>query len=219
MPGMSERTSDVRLQGFELGPYATNCYAVTCGGPSCWIVDAGFAPRALIDAVGAKGLEPEKILLTHAHIDHIAGLTEIRQAFPGVEVWGHPSEFEWFGDPMLNLSGAMGMPFTCAGPEHELREGMTLTLGDSAWDVLHTPGHSPGSVTLVERDARLAIVGDTLFSGSIGRSDFPTSDEATLFASIREKIYALDDETVVHPGHGPRTKVGIEKVSNPFVRA
>ncbi|CAE7273135.1 yqgX [Symbiodinium necroappetens] len=208
---MTERTSNVRLQGFELGPYATNCYVVSCGGPSCWIVDAGFAPGALIEAVRAGGLTPEKILLTHAHIDHIAGLTEIRRAFPGVEVWGHASEFEWFGDPKLNLSGAMGMPFTCEEPERELTAGMTLELGDSSWDVLHTPGHSPGSVTFVERSANLAIVGDTLFSGSIGRSDFPTSDEQTLYASIRGEIYTLDDETLVHPGHGPKTKVGIEK--------
>ena len=219
MPGMSETSATVRIRSFELGPYATNCFVVTAGGDACWVIDAGFSPGALIEAVQDEGLVCEKIILTHAHIDHIAGLGDIRRAFPGAEVWGHESEFAWFGDPMLNLSGAMGMPFTTDPPEHALSEGDSLTLGDSEWAVLHTPGHSPGSLTLVERGSGVAIVGDTLFSGSIGRSDFPTSNEADLHGSIREKIYSLPDETVVYPGHGPKTRVGLEKTSNPYVRA
>jgi len=219
MLAMSETNATVRIRSFELGPYATNCFVVTAGGDACWIVDAGFSPGELIEAVRAERLRCEKIILTHAHIDHIAGLGEIRRACEGVPVWAHPSEFSWFDDPALNLSGAMGMPFTTNPPDHALDEGDVLTLGDSEWSVLHTPGHSPGSLTLVEKKAGIAIVGDTLFSGSIGRSDFPTSNEADLHSSIREKIYALPDETVVYPGHGPNTRVGLEKTSNPYVRA
>jgi len=216
---MSETSTKIDIRGFELGPYSTNCYVITAGGPGCWIIDASFEPGPLIEHVRSENLVPEKILLTHAHLDHIAGLDDVREAFPGVDVWIHEDESKWLSDPMLNLSAMSGMSVTSRDPEHTLVEGDTLTLSDSSWDVLHTPGHSPGGVVFVERSSNIAIVGDTLFAGSIGRFDFPSSDEQALYASIREKLYTLPDEIIAYPGHGPSTTIGKEKTTNPFVRA
>ncbi|MEM8835715.1 MAG: MBL fold metallo-hydrolase [Planctomycetota bacterium] len=208
------------IAGFELGPYPTNCFVVTAPGTdACWLVDASWQPEPMIEHVRSRGLEPEMIILTHAHLDHIAGLDVLRAAFPGVRTWLHPEESSWLGDPRLNLSINHAEHVVVRDAEETINPGDTLTLGDLSWDVHHTPGHSPGSVSLHCAHAGVAIVGDTLFAGSIGRSDFPTSDEAALHASIRDVLYALSDDTIVCPGHGPTTTIGREKSSNPFVRA
>lgn len=208
------------LQGLALGPFETNCYvyapASAAGG--CWIIDAGLGPEPLIEAVREAGLRPEKLILTHAHLDHIAGVDAVTAAFPGVELMIHEAEREWLTDPDLNLSGGYGFPITCRPADRLLRDGDELTIGDEVWRVLHTPGHSPGGITLYSAAKGLALVGDTLFAGSIGRTDFPGSDFETLARSIRERLYTLPDETRVLPGHGPETSVGREKRSNPFVR-
>ena len=223
---MPETTQTPIIERFVLGPYETNCYVVALeGGPTCWIVDAGFEPGAMIERVREQGLDVEAIVLTHAHVDHIAGLDEVAGAFPDAPVHLHPSEHAWLTDPMLNLSGLSGQPVVCTtGVDRALEDGQTLELLGHRWRVAHTPGHSPGSVSLVleaegEGVPHVAFVGDTLFNGSIGRSDFPTSDEAALHRAIRERLYTLPDSTTALPGHGPPTTIGREKQSNPFVRA
>ena len=127
-------------------------------------------------------------------------------------------EDAFLSDPELNLSAFVGVPVTCGAADAPLRAGDGLRLGGSAWRVLHTPGHSPGSTTLVCDDAGEAIVGDTLFAGSIGRVDFPTSDPARMRHSLREVLMALPDAVRVYPGHGPSTTIGAERRSNPFLQ-
>jgi hydroxyacylglutathione hydrolase len=210
------------LQGVVLGPFATNCYLYApsaAPGSPCWIIDAGLDPGALIDAVRASGLRPEKLILTHAHLDHMAGVDEVSAAFEGLELLVHEAEREWLTNPDLNLSGGYGVPMTCREADRLLHDDDELTIGDETWRVLHTPGHSPGGITLYNADRGVAFVGDTLFAGSIGRHDFPGSDFDTLARSIRTRLYSLPDETVALPGHGPETLIGREKRSNPFVRA
>jgi hydroxyacylglutathione hydrolase len=163
-------------------------------------------------------LRPEKLILTHAHLDHIAGVDAVSRAFPGVELLIHEAEREWLTDPDLNLSGGYGFPITCRPADRLLRDGDELTIGDETWQVMHTPGHSPGGITLYNAQRSVAFAGDTLFAGSIGRSDFPGSDFETLAHSIRTRLYTLPDATRILPGHGPETSVGREKRSNPFVR-
>lgn len=210
----------VSIESFSLGPFATNCSIVAVDGhPGCWIIDASFEPTTLIERVRARALRPEAIILTHAHIDHIAGLDAVRRAFPGVPVLQHEAEAQWLSDPVLNLSEPFGEPYTTTPAERFLSHGETITLGPSVWKVFHTPGHSPGGISLWCASAGIVIVGDTLFNGSVGRHDFPTSDGAQLARSIRDVLYRLPDATKVYCGHGPSTRIDWEKASNPFVRA
>ncbi len=205
-----------------LGPFETNCYVVrperAGRGDPCWIVDAGFDPGELIALARERDLRPELLILTHAHGDHIAGVRDVLAVWPGLPILIHEAEREWLTDAELNLSLAIGMPVTAPGPDRVLREGDVLTLAGSEWKVLHTPGHSPGGITLYNAADGVALVGDALFAGSVGRTDFPGSDPRTLARSIREKLYALPEETVAYPGHGPSTTIGVEKRTNPFVR-
>ena len=217
-PTHAEPITD-RVTRFALGPFMTNCYVLRApSGDACWIIDAGFGPDVMIDHVREQGLRPEMLVLTHAHADHIAGLDAIREAFPGLPVALHADELHWLDDADLNLSNNFGVPLTFAPAERRLNDDDTIELDGEAWTVMHTPGHSPGSVSLYNADAALCFAGDTLFHGSIGRFDFPTSDGARLVRSIRERLYTLPEPTVILPGHGPETDIGRERRTNPHVR-
>lgn len=220
MPDESQpAASHIRIQRFTLGPYETNCYVVADTREGvCWVVDAGMGPEPLIEAVRKGGWKPLAVVLTHAHLDHIAGVAAVLTAFPKTPVWIHKDEERWLGDPELNLSAFAGVPVTAPGPDRLLLDGEVLALGQTRWTVLHTPGHSPGGIALYEPGLGLAIVGDALFAGSIGRTDFPGSRFETLAASIREKLYTLPGDTRVLPGHGPDTTIAQERLGNPFVR-
>lgn len=238
--GMSPATPGVR--GVPLGEYQTNCFVVwdpsegsaTAGGDGsgdghgrmpAWIVDAGFDPGPLIELAercgGDRGLDVQAIVLTHAHLDHIAGVREVRSAFGGkVPVWIHRAEEKFPGDPKLNLSaGWPGAPISAPDPERLLDDNERLQLGNTIWEVRHVPGHAPGNVALYNAEAKVVIAGDALFAGSIGRTDLPGGDHDLLLLSIRDRLYSLPDETTVLPGHGPATTIGQEKRTNPFVRA
>ncbi|MFO0963474.1 MAG: MBL fold metallo-hydrolase [Phycisphaerales bacterium] len=215
----------VEIRAWSLGAFETNCYVVTTRpqagaprDPACWIVDPGEDPAEVIEFIRQERLQPAAILLTHAHADHIAGLREVRAAFPGVPTLLHRAEWDFLDDPQLNLSAFVGMPLSLAPAEGELSDGQTLDLNGARWRVLHTPGHSPGGVTLVCDAAGQAIVGDTLFAGSIGRTDFPTSDPAAMARSLLGTLLSLPDAVRVHPGHGPSTTIGAERRSNPFLQ-
>jgi glyoxylase-like metal-dependent hydrolase (beta-lactamase superfamily II) len=203
---------------FTLGPYATNCYVlVPAGGSECWIIDASFGPAPIIQAIRRRGLTPKALILTHAHVDHIAGVAEIVAAFPGLPVLIHEAEADWLQDPELNLSAFSGTPVTAPPPTRTLHDGEVLELGGTGWVVIHTPGHSPGGISLHAESLGVAIVGDTLFAGSVGRTDFPGCSFEQLERSIRTRLYTLAAGTRVLPGHGEPTSIGDERRSNPFV--
>jgi hydroxyacylglutathione hydrolase len=207
----------VTIKAFALGPFATNTYIVS-DESRAWIVDPSFGPAPAIAHIRAQQLTVDAIVLTHAHVDHIAGISDVQKSLGPLPVWLHMAESSWLADPERNLGAALGMPISLPDPNRLLDDGETLTLGTSTWRVLHVPGHSPGSIALYHADTHAVIGGDALFAGSIGRTDFPASDFDTLEASIRAKLYTLPDNTTVHPGHGPTTTIGREKQSNPYVR-
>ncbi len=184
----------------------------------CWIFDCGFDPQPLLAHLEEKQLEPQAVFLTHCHSDHIAGLDLLRGQCGDLPVWCHPAESQWCSDPMLNLSGFIGQPVTVAAPTDLLTPGQDMMIAGDPWRVLHTPGHSPGSVTFVHDQSQQAIVGDTLFAGSIGRFDFPTSEPADLKETLTEVLMQLPDEMAIHPGHGASTTIGQERATNPFLK-
>ncbi|MHC4947734.1 MAG: MBL fold metallo-hydrolase [Planctomycetota bacterium] len=207
-----------RIETFALGVYQTNCFVVRLpGGDAGWIVDCGYDPDPMLDAVERSGMRPEAILLTHAHCDHIAGVDRALARFGPLPLVAHPAAAEACVDAQLNLSAFLDVPITCTRPDRLVNDGDVLELDGTRWRVVHAPGHSPGSVLFVHDESGQAIVGDTLFAGSIGRIDFPTSDPAAMRRTIGEVLMGLPDDTTIHPGHGPATTIGAERVSNPFV--
>ncbi|HVP09627.1 MAG TPA: MBL fold metallo-hydrolase [Phycisphaerae bacterium] len=202
--------------------FGENAYVVWCrdGGP-CWIMDPGLPPSAkqISKHVAQHKLKPEGVLLTHGHLDHIAGVPELLGEFAGLPVLIAKEEKQALVDPEENLSGDFGAPVVVGEIEtRDLAAGSDLTLDDSNWRVLDTSGHSPGGRSLYCAAAGIVFVGDALFQGSIGRTDFHHSDPDGLIRNIREKLFSLPDETEVYSGHGPVTTIGEEKRYNPFLR-
>lgn len=189
------------------------------GGPA-WIIDPGLPPQAeqILTYVKAHALDVKAIMLTHAHADHIAGIDAVREALGPVPVYLAREEWTALSDPMDNLSGRVGPGFaTAVDDPKDLPAGTTLDLDGVEWKVLDTSGHSPGGRTFFAPDLGVAIAGDALFAGSVGRVDFPHSDGKRLMANIHANLMTLPDETRVLSGHGPETTIGQEKTSNPFI--
>lgn len=211
------------IQVFALGAFETNCMIVTDATPQpgkpCLIVDCGYEPDLLLDTVHSQGLVPQRVILTHAHADHIAGLLELHRRLGPVPIFVHHREEQWLSDPMLNLSAALGLSITAPLPSGLLAHGDKVPIGQVTFEIRETPGHSPGGISLIHAPSNTAIVGDSLFNGSVGRTDFPGSSFETLAHSIRTQLYTLDQRTRVYPGHGPSTTIGHEMKTNPFVPA
>ena len=199
-------------------PFQQNCSLVFDDARKLGaIVDPGGDVPAILEAIRDSGVTIEKILLTHGHIDHAGGAAELREKL-GVPIEGpHPEDLFLLED--LAQSGAKyGMvdarPVT---PDRWLNEGDSVSVGDLAFDVYEAPGHTPGSVVLFNAGNRFALVGDVLFQGSVGRTDFPRGDHATLLRSIRDKLFPLGDDVVCLPGHGSPCQIGEERRTNPFL--
>ncbi len=208
----------MKYEMLTVGPLETNCYVIYSEYKECIIVDPGFEADEIISLVEKLGKIPKYVLLTHTHFDHISALRDIREKYKNVKILLHPME----KDMLTQQSGfAMFFGIRIKDPppaDGLVDEGDIISFGDNRLEVLYTPGHSPGSVSFLSREDKFVVVGDLLFEGSIGRTDFPGGSFEEIKRSIQKKIYNLPDEFDVLPGHGNRTKVGVEKRSNAFVR-
>ncbi len=210
----------MRVIGLEVGPFLARCVILAPDtGSSAVVVDPGFDAEVVIERLRDEDLTPTTVVLTHAHIDHAYGVADIRAAFADVQVLLHRDD-EPLLEHLASQAEAFGFPAPPAvRPDGFVADGETVAVGPESLVVRHTPGHSPGHIVLVGRDLAppLAVVGDVLFAGSIGRTDLWGGSYETLERSIRTVLYTLPGETRVVPGHGPETTIAAEMASNPFV--
>jgi glyoxylase-like metal-dependent hydrolase (beta-lactamase superfamily II) len=209
-------SGDVTVRSFTGGVFAENTYLVACARTGAGIlVDPGAAADQAIAAARTAGITIEQIVLTHAHLDHVEGIPLARRELPDAPVLLHPADQQLY-DAAPFQAQMFGVPLEPLPPVNgELVAGEAVEFGDCAMAIRFAPGHAPGHVILVGDG--VALVGDVIFAGSIGRTDLPGGDFATLMRSIREQVLTLPDEITLHTGHGPDTTVGRERVSNPFV--
>jgi glyoxylase-like metal-dependent hydrolase (beta-lactamase superfamily II) len=201
-------------------PLAQNCTLLwDSAAPAAVVIDPGGDAPRIVAALARRGLSAQAIWLTHGHLDHAGGAEALRQALGGaIAVIGPHRADQFLLDSIATQAAQYGLTgMENAAPDQWLEEGDALTLGDHRFEVLHCPGHSPGSVAFVNRAARFAQVGDALFAGSVGRTDFPYGDHATLIAAIKTKLLPLGDDMRFICGHGPGSTFGRERVSNPFL--
>lgn len=202
-----------------VGPFMANCYVVAAEqGDRAMVIDPGGDSETILQTLDKLSLKAELIVITHAHVDHVAAAQAVKDA-TGATLVMHEAEGQ--SRAMEAISRMLG-PLLGAGldkgpaPDRLLKDGDTLQVNALSFQVLHTPGHSPGGISIAGQG--VVFTGDTLFNFGIGRTDFPGCSYEDLIRSIREKLFTLPDSTKVYPGHGPATTIGVEKQWNPFLR-
>lgn len=199
-------------------PFQQNCSLLVCEKTGrAAVVDPGGGLDRIEQEVARQNVRVEKVLLTHGHIDHCAGAKTLATHY-GVPIEGPQEEERFWIEKLPMQSERFGFPAADTfEPDRWLNDGDTVQFGDETLEVYHCPGHTPGHVVFFSRTHRVAIVGDVLFAGSIGRTDFPRGNHADLVRSIKEKLWPLGDDVTFVPGHGPVSTFGDERRTNPFV--
>jgi len=206
----------MHIYKFTVGNFAVNNFLIHPENSNqALLIDAGEEPEPILNTIHQKKLNLLYLINTHGHGDHIAGNGIILRE-TNAKLLIHEFDTPYLQDPNLNLSALLGVQLRSPEPDQLLTEGDIVRLDNLQFRVLHTPGHTPGHISLVCE--KHAFVGDVIFEGSVGRTDLPLASTDQLMESIRRKIYTLPDDTILHPGHGPDTWVGTEKRHNPFVR-
>ena len=202
----------------QVTPFQQNC-AILWDDASkrALVVDPGGDVDRILAAIEQNGVTVERILLTHGHLDHAGGAAALAEAL-AVPVDGPDKRDAFLLDGIEAQAAGYGFEARNVTPDRWLREGDSVDLGDHRFDVLHCPGHTPGHVVFVNRAARFALVGDVLFQGSVGRTDFPYGDTGALIAAIKTKLLPLGDDFAFLCGHGPGSTIGAERLGNPFLR-
>lgn len=195
----------------QVGGFEVNCSILSENGKA-WIVDPGQEADRIIDLLAKKGLEPAGVLLTHGHFDHISGIPGLLEKFPALPIYIHEKDALMFGHPLNQLPPE----YPSFAKPHNLKT-LDKLKGLEGLEIVETPGHTPGGVCYYFPKDKLLLSGDTLFAGSVGRTDLPGGDMATLMDSLR-KLTTLPDDTLVIPGHGMHTRIALEKSGNPFLQ-
>jgi glyoxylase-like metal-dependent hydrolase (beta-lactamase superfamily II) len=198
-------------------PFVQNCSIVWCKNTMmAAVIDPGGDTEKIRQTLTQNNLELDKILITHAHLDHAGGTAELARS-TGVPIIGPHQGDQFWIDALPEQCLRFGFEGETFTPDQWLRHGDTVQLGDLQFDVVHCPGHTPGHVVFVEKNENFAVVGDVIFNGSIGRTDFPKGNHQDLIDSIRERLFPLGDSIECIPGHGPMSTFGHERNANPFV--
>ncbi len=203
----------VRIRSMVMGPVATNCYYFYDEEiKQAVVVDPPEKGAWIYEHLLGKGLQVDAILLTHGHFDHISGVNALKE-MSGAEIYAPLPEKEMLSDPSLNLSDE-GVVVTA---DHYTEDQEKLVVANIPVEVIFTPGHTGGGCCYYLEEEKILISGDTLFAGSVGRTDLPTGSHTQLIKSIREKLMVLPDDVIVYPGHGESTSIGEERKFNPFL--
>lgn len=218
MAGARFLTTMLEIHEIPVTAFQQNCTLLVCGETGAAAVcDCGDAEPVLA-RIASMGVDVQQIIATHGHLDHVGGTYELQNALK-VPFW-FPQGDAWLLAELSQQAIMYGLPpITPPLPDGDIPIGVNVSIGNCSLEVRHCPGHTPGHIVFYDSADKQMVVGDVLFNGSIGRTDFPRGSMDDLTKSIREQIYTLPPETVVHCGHGPTTTVGHEAVMNPFVRA
>ncbi len=205
-----------------VGEIQANCYLAGDGQSNdIAVIDPGGDGPDIIARIEKNGYHPIYIINTHGHIDHMWANAELKAAYPGAELLIHEADAGMLTNPSSNLSTFVGRAITSPPADRTLSEGDHIEVGSLDFEVVHIPGHSPGGIALITKDSggkTVAFSGDALFAYSIGRTDFPGGSYEKLVSGIKQKLLCLPDDTIVYPGHGPSTTIGIERTHNPFLQ-
>lgn len=206
----------MKIHAMVVGSLATNCYVVYCEATrKAAVIDPGGSAEAITAFIRRENLDVDYIINTHGHADHVWANMKVKEA-TGAPILIHEADAGMLTSPQRNLSVFLGGNATCGPADQLLKEGDTIAFGAVELAVLHTPGHTPGGISLLA--GPVLFSGDTLFAESVGRSDLPGGSHSQLIASIVDKLMPLDDKTRVLPGHGPETTIGWERTHNPFIQ-
>jgi hydroxyacylglutathione hydrolase len=228
LPTIPERSAvPVTVHTLAVGPLQTNCYLFVSDGEAA-VIDAAAEPQRILAAAAAANATIRLLANTHAHLDHTGAIAAV-QATTGAPAYLHPDDLPLLlggglipagstarvAEPLLSLAALAPEP---PSPPEPLADGQHLEVGSSTLEVIHTPGHTPGGVCFYCAAASILFSGDTLFHLGVGRADLPGSNGRQMLEAIKRRLFTLPDDTLVYPGHGPSTTIGLEKRRNPFVR-